>query len=153
MQNAGMDTSQAGIKIARRNINNHRCADDTTLMVESKEQLKTFLMRVKEESEKAGLKLNIQKAKIMASRPITSWQIDGEKVETVTDFIFLGSIITADDDCSHKINRHLLLGRQAMTDVSSVVQSCLTLCELMDCSTPGFPFLHHLPEFAQTHVH
>ena len=88
----------------------------------------------------------------MASGPITSWQIDGKKVETVTDFIFLGSIITADDDCSHKIKRHLLLERQAMTNVSSVVQSRMTLCELMDCSTPSFPFLHHLQEFSQTHV-
>ena len=101
--NAGLDESQAGIKIARRNINNLRYADDTTLMAESEEELKSFLMRVKEESEKGGLKLNIQKTKIMASGPITSWQIDGEKVETVTDFIFLGSIITADGDCSHEI--------------------------------------------------
>ena len=137
--------------VAKRNSNNLRCADDTTLMAESEEQLKSFLMRVKA-SEKSGLKLNIQKATIMASHPITSWQIDGKKVETVTDFIFLGSIITADDDCSHKINRHLLLGIQAMTNVSSVIQSRMTLCELMDCSTPSFPFLHHLQEFSQTHV-
>ena len=142
MQNAGLDASQAGIKITRRKINNLRCAADTTLMAESEEQLKSFL-RVKEESEKAGLKLNIQKTKIMASGHITSWQIDGEKVETVTDFIFLGSIITADDDCSRRIQRHLLLERQAMTNVSSVSQSCMTLCELMDCSTPGFPLFHH----------
>ena len=152
MQNAGLDDSQAGIKIVRRNINNLRYAVDTTLMTESEEELKSFLMKVKEESEKVGLKLNIQKTKIMASGPITSWQIDGKKVETVTDFIFLGSIITADDDCSHKIKRHLLLERQAMTNVSSVVQSRMTLCELMDCSTPSFPFLHHLQEFSQTHV-
>ena len=145
MRKAGLDESQAGIKIARRNINNLRYADDTTLMAESEEELKSFLMRVNEESEKVGLKLNIQKAKIMASGPITLWQINGEKMETVTDFIFLDSKITADDDCSHKIKRHLLLGRQAMTNVSSAVQSCLTLCKLMDCSTPGFPFLYHLP--------
>ena len=111
MWNAGLDESQAGIKIARRNINNLRYADDTTLMTDSKEELKSLLMRVKEESEKAGLKLNIEKTKIMASGPITSWQIEGEKVETVTDFIFLGSKITADDDCSHDIKRCLLLGK------------------------------------------
>ena len=114
--------SQARISIAGRNINNLRYADDTTLMAESEEQLKSFLMKVKEESEKAGLKLNIQKAKIMASCPIISWQIDGEKVETVTDFIFLGSIVTADDDCSHKINRHLLLGRKAMVNLDSILK-------------------------------
>ena len=108
-------------------------------MAESEEELKSFLMRVNEESEKLGLKLNIQKTKIMASGPITSWQINGEKMETVTDFIFLGSKITADDDCSHKIKIHLLLEKQAMTNVSSAIQSCLTLCELIDCSTPGFP--------------
>ena len=129
MRKAGLDESQAGIKIARRNINNLRYADDTTLMAESEEELKSFLMRVNEESEKVGLKLNIQKAKIMASGPITLWQINGEKMETVTDFIFLDSKITADDDCSHKIKRHLLLGRQAMTNVSSAVQSCLTLLQ------------------------
>ena len=114
-------------------------------MAESEEELKSFLMRVNEESEKVGLKLNIQKAKIMASGPITLWQINGEKMETVTDFIFLDSKITADDDCSHKIKRHLLLGRQAMTNVSSAVQSCLTLCKLMDCSMPGIPVFRHLP--------
>ena len=108
MRNAGLDESQAGIKIAGRNINNLRYADDTTLMAES-EELKSLLMRVKEESEKVGLKLNIQKTKIMASSPITSWQIDGETVETVADFIFLGSKITADGDCSHEIQRHLFL--------------------------------------------
>ena len=111
MRNAGLDDAQAGIKIARRNINNLRYADDTTLMAENKEELKSLLLRVKEETEKAGLKLNIQKTKIMASGPITSWQIDGETVETVTDFIFLGSKITADSDCSHEIKRHLFLGR------------------------------------------
>ena len=106
MWNARLDETQAGIKIARRNINNLRYADDTTLMAESEEKLKSLLMRVKEESEKAGIKANIQKTKIMASEPITSWQINGEKMKTVMDFIFLGSKITADDDCSHKIKRH-----------------------------------------------
>ena len=115
MRNAGLDEAQAGIKIAGRNINNLRYADDTTLMAESKEELKSLLMKVKEESEKVGLKLNIQKTKIMATVPITSWQIDGETVETATDFIFLGSKITADGDCSHEIKRHLLLGRKAVT--------------------------------------
>ena len=110
MRNAGLDKAQAGIKIARRNINNLRYADDTTLMAESEEELKSLLMKLKEESEKANLKLNIQKTKIMASGPITSWEIDGETMETVTDFIFLGSKITADGDCSHEIKRRLLLG-------------------------------------------
>ena len=109
MQNARLDEAQTGIKIAGRNVNNLRYANDTTLMAESKEELKSLLMKVKEESEKAGLKLNIKKTKIMASSPFTSWQIDGETVETVTDFIFLGSKITADGDCSHEIKRHLLL--------------------------------------------
>ena len=109
IQNAGLDEAQAGIKIARRNIKNFRCAGDTTLMAESKKELKSLLMKVKEESEKAGLKLNIQKTKIMASSPIISWQIDGETVETVADFIFGGSKITADYDCSHEIKKHLLL--------------------------------------------
>ena len=113
IRNGGLDEAQAEIKIAGRNINNLRYADDTTLMAESKEELKSLLMKVKEESEKPGLKLNIQKTNIMASRPITSWQIDGETMETVTDFIFLGSKITADGDCSHEIKRHLLLGRKA----------------------------------------
>ena len=108
MRNAGLDEAQAGIKIAGRNINNHRYADDTTLMAESKEELNSLLMKVKEESEKFGLKLNIQKTKIMVSSPITSWQIDGETVETVADFIFGGSKITADGDCSHEIKRHSL---------------------------------------------
>ena len=116
MRNAGLEEAQAGIKIARRNINNLRYADDTTLIAESKEELKTLLMKVKEESEKVGLKLNIQKAKIMASGPITSRQIDGETMETVRDFIILGSKITADCDCSHEIKRHFLLGRKAMTN-------------------------------------
>ena len=111
MRNTGLDEAQAGVKIARRNINNLRYADDTTLMAESEEELKSILMKVKEESEKVGLKLNIQKTKIMASSPITSWQIDGETVETVTDFIFLGSKITADGDCSHEIKRHSLEGK------------------------------------------
>ena len=112
MRNAGLEEAQAGIKIARRNINNLRYADDTTLMAESEEELKSLLMKVKEGSEKPGLKLNIHKTKIMASGPITSWQIDGETMETVTDFLFLGSKITADDDCSHEVKRHLLLGRK-----------------------------------------
>ena len=114
MRNTGLEEAQAGIKIARRNINKLIYADDTTLMAESEEELKTHLMKVKEESEKVGLKLNIQKSKIMASGPITSWQIDGETVETVSDSIFLGSKITADGDCSHEIKRHLLLGRKVM---------------------------------------
>ena len=121
MQNAGLDESQAGIKTARRNINNHRYADNTTLMAEN--ELKSLLMKVKEESDKAGLKINIQKTKIMASGPITSWLIDRKKVETVTDFIFLGSKITADADCSHEIKRHLLLGRKAMTNLDSILKS------------------------------
>ena len=120
MRNAGLEEAQAGIKIARRNINNLRYADDTTLRAESEEELKTFLMKVKEQSEKVGLKLNIQKTKIMESGPITSWQIDGETVETVTDFIFLGSKITADGDCSHEIKRHLLLGRKVVTTLDSI---------------------------------
>ena len=117
------NVSQAGIKIAGRNINNLRYANDTTLMAESEEELKSLLMKVKEESEKAGLKLNIQETKIMASGPITSWQIDGEAVETVADFIFLGSKITADGDCSHDIKRHLLLGRKVMTNLDSISKS------------------------------
>ena len=121
MQNARLDEAQDGIKIAGRNINNLRYADDTTLMAESKEELKSLLMKVKEESEKVGLKLNIQKTKIMVSGPITSWQIDGETMETVTEFIFWGSKITADDDCSHEIKRRLLLGKQAMTNLDSIL--------------------------------
>ena len=123
MRNAGLDEAQAGVKIGRRNINNLRYAEDTTLMAESKEELKSLLMKVKEESDKVDLKLNIQKTKIMASGPITSWQIDGETVETVTDFIFLGSKTTADGDCSHEIKRCLLLGRKAMTNLDSILRS------------------------------
>ena len=122
MRNTGLDEAQAGIKIAGRNINNFRYADDTTLMEESKE-LKNLLMKVKEESEKVDLKLNIQKTKIMASGPITSWQIDGETMETGIDFIFGGSKITADGDCSHEIKRRLLLGRKAMTNLDSILRS------------------------------
>ena len=123
MQNAGLDEAQVGIKIAGRNINNLRYADDTTLMAKSKEELKSFLMKVKEEIEKAGLKLNIQKTKNMASGPITSWQAGGETMETVTDFIFLGSKITADGDCSHEIKRRLLLERKTMTNLDSILKS------------------------------
>ena len=123
MRNAGLDESHAGIKITRRNISNLKYADDITLMAESKEELKSALMKVKEESKKAGLKLNIQKAKSMASGPITSWQIDGETMQTVRDCIFLDSRITADCDCSHEIKRHLLLGRKAMTNLDSILKS------------------------------
>ena len=128
MRNAGLEEAQAGIKIARRDINNLRYADDTTLMAESEEELKSLLMKVKEECENyarnyVGLKLNIQKTKIMVSGPITSWQIDGQTVETVADFIFLGSKITADGDCSHEIKRCLLLGRKVMTDLDSILKS------------------------------
>ena len=123
MRNTGLDEAQAGNKIAGRNINNLKCADDTTLMAESEEELKSLLMKVKEESEKVGLKLSIQKTKIMTSSPITLWQIDGETMETVEDFIFLGSKITADGDCSHEIKRCLLLGRRAMTNLDSILKS------------------------------
>ena len=123
MRKAGLEEAQAGIKIARRNINNLRYADDTTLMAESEEELKSLLMKVKEESEKVGLKLNIQKMKIMASGPITSWEIDGETVETVSNFIFLGSKVTADGYCSHEIKRRLLLGRKVMTNLDSILKS------------------------------
>ena len=123
MRNTGLDEAQAGIKIARRNLNHLRYADDTTLMAESEEELKSLLMKVKEESEKVDLKLNIQKMKIMASGPITSWEIDGETVETVSDFMFWGSKITADGDCSHEIKRRLLLGRKVMTDLDSIFKS------------------------------
>ena len=122
MRNAGLEEAQAGIKIARRNINNLRYADDTNFMAESEEEPKSFLMKVKEESEKVGLKLNIQKTKIMASGPITSWEIDGETVETVRDFILGGLKITADGDCSHEIKRHLLLGRKVMTNLDKHIQ-------------------------------
>ena len=123
MRNTGLEAAQAGIKIATRNINNLRYADDTTLMAESEEELKGLLMKVKEESEKVGLKLNIQKLKIMAFGPITSWQIDGETVETASDFIFLGSKITADGDCSHEIKKRLLLGRKVMTNLDSIFKT------------------------------
>ena len=123
MRNAGLEEAQAGIKTAGRNLNNLRYADDTTLMAESEKELKSLLMKAKEESEKVGLKLNIQKTKIMASAFITSWQIDGETMETVSDFIFLGSKTTADDDCSYEIKRRLLLGRKVMTNLDSILKS------------------------------
>ena len=123
MRNAGLEEAQAGIKIVGRNINNLRHADDTTLMAESEEELKRLLMKVKEESEKVGLKLKGQKTKIMASSPITSWRIDGKTVKTVADFIFLGSTITADGDCSHEIKRRLLLGRKVMTNLDSIFKN------------------------------
>ena len=123
MRNTGLDEAQTGIKIAKRNVNNLRYADDTTLMAESEEELKSLLMNVKEESEKVGLKINTQKTKLMASGPITSWQIDGETVETGNDFIFLGSKITADGDCNHEIKRHLLFGRKVMTNLDSILKS------------------------------
>ena len=121
MRNAGLEETQAGIKIARGNINNLRYADDTTLMAESEEEPKRLLIKVKEESERVGLKLNIQKMRIMASGPISAWQMDGETMETVTDFIFLGSKITADGDCSHEIKRQLFLGRRVMTNLDSIL--------------------------------
>ena len=123
MRNAGLEETQAGIKIAGRNINNLRYADDTILMAESEEELTSLLMKVKEEIEEVGLKISIQKMKIMASSPITSWEIDGETVETVSDFVSWGSKITADGDCSHEIKRHLLLGRKAMTNLDSILKS------------------------------
>ena len=128
MRNTGLEEAQARIKTARRNINNLRYADDTILMVESEEELKSLLMKAKEESEKVGLKLNIQKTKIMASGPVTSWEIDGETMETVRDFILGGSKITADSDCSHEIKRHLLLGRKVMTNLNSILKSKSFLC-------------------------
>ena len=128
MKNAGLEETQAGIKIARRNINHLRCAEDTTLMAESEEELKSLLMKVKAESEKVGLKLNIQKTKIMISGPITSWEIDGETVEIVSDFIFLGSKITAYGDCSHEIKRRLLLGRKVITNLDSIFKTETLLC-------------------------
>ena len=129
MRNAGLEEAQAGIKIAGRNISNLRYADDTILTAESEEELKSLLMKVKEESEKVGLKLNIQKTKIMPSGPITSWEIDGETVETVSDFILGGSKITADGDCSHEIKRRLLLGRKVMTNLNSLLKSRDTICQ------------------------
>ena len=155
MRNPGLEEAQVGIKIAGRNTNNLRYADDTTLMAES-EELKSPLMKVKEENEKVGLKLNIQKTKIMASSPITSWQIDGETMETVRNFIFLGSRITADGDCSHEIKRCFLLGRKAMTNLdqfSLVALSCPTLCDPMNHSTSGIPVHHQIPESTQITVH
>ena len=151
MQNAGLDEAQAGIKIARKNINKLRYADDTTLTAESKEELKSLLMKVKDESEKTGLKLNIQKTKIIASGPITSWQIDGE---TMTDIFFLGSRITADGDCSHEIRRRLLLGRKAMT--TSVQFSRSAVSDSLRPHGPQharFPCPSPTPEFTQSHVH
>ena len=130
MRNAGLEETQAGIKIARRNINNLRYADDTTLMGESEEELKSLLMKVKEDSEKVGLKVNIQKTKIMAFGPITSWEMDGETVETVSDFILGGSKITADGDCSHEIKRHLLLLRKVMTNLDSIFKRRDIICQL-----------------------
>ena len=134
MRNAGLDEAQAGIKIAGRNINNLRYADDTTLMAESEEELKSLFIKVKEESAKVGLTLNIQKMKVMASGPITSWEIDRETVETVADFIFLGCKITADGDCSHEIKRRLLLGRKAMNNLDSIKKQTL-LCQRMSITT------------------
>ena len=144
MRNAGLEDAQAGVKIARRNINNLRYADDTTLMAESEEELKSLLMKVKMESEKVGLKLNIQKTKIMASGPITAWEIDGETVETVSDFI-LGSKITADDDCSHEIKRRLLLGRKVMTNLDSILKN-------RDITLPTKDHLVKAIVFSSTHV-
>ena len=145
MRNAGLEETQAGIQIAKRNINNLRYADDTTLMSESEEELKSLLTKVKEESEKAGLKLNIQKTKIMATGPITSWQIDGEPIEIVTDFIFLGSKITADSDCSHEIKRCLLLGRKVTTNLDSILKS-------RDITLPTKIHLVKVMVFFSTHV-
>ena len=136
MRNAGLEATQAGIKIARRNLNNLRYADDTTLMTESEEELKSLLMKVKEESEKVGLKLNIQKTKIIASGPITSWQIDAETVETVADFILGGSKITADGDCCHKIKRHLLLGRKVITTLLLLLLLLGRFSRVRLCATP-----------------
>ena len=140
MRNAGLEETQAGIKIVRRNINNLRYADDTTLMAESEEELKSLLMKVKEESEKVGLKLNIQKMKIMASGPITSWEIDGETGETVSDFIFFGSKITADGDCSLEIKRCLLPGRKVMTKLDSILKSRDITLPAKVCLSQGYGF-------------
>ena len=144
MRNAGLDEAQAEIKIARRNINNLRYADDTSLMAESEEELKSPLMKVKEERQKAGLKLNIQKLKIMASVPITLWQVDGETMEIVTDFIFLGSKITADSDYSHEIERRLLLGRKVMTNLDSILKNrdIALLTEVCSNQSYGFSSSH-----------
>ena len=140
MRNAGLEEAQAGIKIAGRNINNLRYADDTTLMAESEEELKSLLMKVKDESENIGLKLNTQKTKVMASGPITSWQIDGETVETVSGFIFGGSKITADGDCSHEIKRHLLLGRKVMINLDSTLKSRDTTLSAKVCLVKAMIF-------------
>ena len=140
MRNAGLEEAQAGIKIARRNINNLRYADDTTLTAESEEELQSLLMKVKEESEKVGLKLNIQKTKIMASGPNTLWQIDGETVETVADLIFLGSKITADGDCSQEIKRPLLLGRKVMTNLDGILKSRDTTLSTKVCLVKAMVF-------------
>ena len=137
MRNGGLEEAQAGIKIAGRNINNLRYADDTTLMAESEEELKSLLMKLKEESEKVGLNLNIETIKIMASGPITSWQVDGE---TVADFIFLGSQVTADDDGSHEIKRHLLVGRKVMTNLDSILKSRDITFSNKDPSSQGYGF-------------
>ena len=145
MRNSGLDKKQAGLKTAGRNISNLRYADDTTLMAESEEELRSLLMKVKEESEKVGLKLSIQKTKIMASSPITSWQIDGETMETVTDFIFLSSKITADGDCSHEIKRHLLLGRKVITNLDSILKS-------RDITLPTKVHLSQTYGFSSSHV-
>ena len=142
MRNAGLHEVQAGIKIAGRNINNLRYADDTTLMAESEEELKSLLMKVKEGSEKVGLKLNIQKTNIMGSGPITSWEIDGETVETVSDFIFGGSKITADGDCSHEIKIHLLLGRKVMTNLDSIFKSRDITNKVSSSQGSGFSSSH-----------
>ena len=140
MRNAVLEEAQAGINIAGRNINNFRYADDTTLMAENEEELKSLLMKGKEESEKVGLKLDIQKMKIMASGPITSWQIDEETVEIVSDFIFLGSKITADGDCSHELKRHLLLGRKVMTNLNSIFKKQRHYFATKDLSSQGYIF-------------
>ena len=145
MRNVGLEETQAGIKIARRNLNNLRYADDTTLMAESEEELKILLVKVKEESEKVGLKLNIQKMKIMACGPITSWQTNGETMETVTDLILLGSKITADGDCSHEIQRHLLLRRKAMTNLDTILKS-------RDITLPTKVHLVKATVFSSSHV-
>ena len=142
MWNIGLDEVQAKIKIARRNINNFRYLDDTTLMAKSEEELKSLLMKVKEDSDKVGLKLNFQKTKIMASGPITSWQIDGETVETVTDFIFLGSKITADDDCIHEIKTLMFLERKSMTNLDSILKSRDITCKSLSSQSYGFSSSH-----------
>ena len=147
MRNTGLDEAEVGVKIAGRNINNLRYADDTTLMAESEEELKSLLIKVKQESEKVGLKLNIQKTKIMASGPITSWEIDGETVETVSDFIFLGSKLTADGDCSHEIKRCLLRGRKVMTHSDSILKSrdVTLLTKVYLVKAMVFPVVMYIP--------